>query len=89
MATEEDRIAHVLLVTLGDLGQEAATNTLKAEDHSGDCTKDAWTCLYCQAYEYREAARAVISKMRAMDREKAQSRDRHQQEVWGGKGGPM
>lgn len=59
-----DEVAMVLLTTLGDLDDASARAHLQATEHSGDCTKDAWTCTRCYADEYREAADAVLAKLR-------------------------
>ncbi len=68
---EEIRVcAKALLVAVGDVGANTANQILSATEHSGDCTKQPWTCNVCYADEHRQMARVAITALRAMDREK-------------------
>jgi hypothetical protein len=70
-----ERVALLLLTTLGDLDTTNAKQHLKATEHSGDCTKDPWTCLVCYADEHRRAAEKVIALGEKIRAEEAAQHD--------------
>lgn len=83
MATDEEiRVcAKALLVAVGDVGANTANQILNATEHSGDCTKQPWTCNVCYADEHRKMATVAITALRAMDREKVADLARRQTPV--------
>lgn len=44
-----ERLAVPVLMAMDDLSADSARSFLASQSHSGDCTKDAWTCAMCRA----------------------------------------